>query len=308
MSCVLLRVACSRAYGRYSMEEEAMERETRSCVIAHLSDLHAGSQYFVPNLLDRALVEVNALAPDIVIVTGDLTNMGYRQEFREAREYLDRLSCENVLVVPGNHDSRNVGYAHFERLFATRDTVIRKSGVTVVGVDSTEPDLDYGRIGRHRYPWIRESFDARPEDFKIFVLHHHLLPIPGTGRERNIVNDAGDVLAVLVDCGVQLVLSGHKHVPYAWRLENMLVVNAGTVSTLRLRGDTKPCYNLVKIDGDRVTITRQYPFHGGEPIVELETGSGVCARRPAEWAERNDTEAAGGAPAMGDVVRGDPFG
>jgi 3',5'-cyclic-AMP phosphodiesterase len=261
-----------------------MESQTRSCVIAHLSDLHTGSPYFVPNLLDRALVEVNDIQPDIVIVTGDLTSMGYRQEFREAREYLDRLACKDVLVVPGNHDSRNVGYAHFERLFATRETVIRKKGVTVVGVDSTEPDLDNGRIGRHRYPWIRESFLEQSADFKIFALHHHLLPIPGTGRERNIVNDAGDVLEVLVECGVDLVLSGHKHVPYSWRLENMFVVNTGTVATLRLRGDTKPCYNLIRVEGDRVIITRQYPFHGGEVIVEFDRKS-TCDPSPNESEE-----------------------
>lgn len=247
-----------------------MNENNRSCVIAHLSDLHTGSQYFVSNLLDRALVEVNDLNPDIVLVTGDLTSMGFRQEFREAREYLDRLLCPDVLVVPGNHDSRNVGYAHFERLFATREPVIRKKGVTVVGVDSTEPDLDNGRIGRHRYPWIREEFLKQPDDFKIFLLHHHLLPIPGTGRERNMVNDAGDVLEVLVECGVNLVLSGHKHVPYAWRLENMYVVNAGTVATLRLRGDTKPCYNVIEIEAGHVRISRRFPFHGGETIVEFD--------------------------------------
>ena len=260
-----------------------MEGQTRSCVIAHLSDLHTGSQYFVPNLLDRALVEVNDIKPDIVVVTGDLTSMGYRQEFREAREYIDRIACPDVLVVPGNHDSRNVGYAHFERLFASRETVIEKLGVTVVGVDSTEPDLDNGRIGRHRYPWIRDAFMEKPGNFKIFALHHHLLPIPGTGRERNIVNDAGDVLEVLTECGVGLVLSGHKHVPYAWRLENMFVVNAGTVATLRLRGDTKPCYNLIRIEDEQVTVTRQYPFHGGEVIVEFDP-------RSCSYVKRNGSE------------------
>lgn len=247
-----------------------MEDKSRSCVIAHISDLHLGSQYFVSNLLDRALVEVNELKPDVVVITGDLTAMGYRQEFREAREYVDRLACPKILVIPGNHDSRNVGYAHFERLFASREMVIRDKGVTVMGVDSTEPDLDYGRIGRHRYSQIREVFKEHPDDLKIFALHHHLLPIPGTGRERNIVNDAGDVLEVLVECGVNLVLSGHKHVPYAWRLENMFIVNAGTVATLRLRGDTKPCYNVIRIEGNRVQVTRQYPFHGGEPIIEFD--------------------------------------
>jgi 3',5'-cyclic AMP phosphodiesterase CpdA len=244
--------------------------KTLSMRIVHFSDIHCGSQYFVSNLLDRTLVEINDLAPDMVVLTGDLTNMGYRQEFREAREYLDRLECQDVIVVPGNHDSRNVGYMHFERLFSSRDSLISKGGVTILGIDSTEPDLDYGRVGRHRYDWIEENYAQHPDDFKIFALHHHLLPVPGTGRERNIVHDAGDVLEVLIASGVKLVLTGHKHVPYAWRLEDMFVVNTGTVSTLRLRGNTKPCYNVVEISGPRVTVTRNYPFHGGETIVEFD--------------------------------------
>ena len=104
-----------------------------------------------------------------------------------------------------------------------------------MAVDSTEPDLDHGQIGRGRYGWIEEQFAAEPSDFRVFVLHHHLLPIPGTGRERNVVYDAGDAIECLQRAGVHLVLSGHKHVPYAWKLENLFVVNTGTVSTLRLQ-------------------------------------------------------------------------
>jgi 3',5'-cyclic-AMP phosphodiesterase len=256
-----------------------MGARTRQARIAHFSDMHCGSQYFVANLLERTLVEVNDLAPDVVVVTGDLTNMGYRQEFREAYEYLQRLVCKDVIVVPGNHDSRNVGYTHFERLFDAQHRVVHGNGVTIVGVDSTEPDLDYGRIGRGRYDWIVKNFEeAPPDNFKIFALHHHLLPIPGTGRERNVVHDAGDVLQLLLGCGVKLVLSGHKHVPHAWRLEDMFVVNTGTVSTLRLRGDTKPCYNLVDISGDHVTVSRNYPFHGREVIVEFDADTAVYTR------------------------------
>ena len=98
--------------------------------------------------------------------------------------------------------------------------------ITVVAVDSTEPDLDHGQIGRGRYRWIEEQFegDAR---LRVFVCHHHLLPVPGTGRERNVIYDAGDAIECLQRAGVHLVLSGHKHVPYAWRLENLFVVNAG---------------------------------------------------------------------------------
>ena len=147
--------------------------------------------------------------------------------------------------------------------------MLRKSGVAVVAVDSTEPDLDHGQIGRGRYPWIEEAFAAEPSDLRIFVLHHHLLPVPGTGRERNVVYDAGDAIECLQRAGVHLVLSGHKHVPYAWRLENLFVVNTGTVSSLRLRGHTRPCYNVIEITGRHVEVWRKHPFHGQERIIQF---------------------------------------
>ena len=64
-------------------------------------------------------------------------------------------------MIPGNHDSRNVGYVHFEELFGERNSVLRKGGVTVVAVDSTEPDLDHGQIGRGRYAWIEQRVRRR---------------------------------------------------------------------------------------------------------------------------------------------------
>jgi Icc protein len=236
--------------------------------LAHLSDLHAGSPYFVPNLMERTIVEINELKPDAVLVTGDLTEMGFRQEYLLAKSYLDQLDSRPLLVIPGNHDSRNVGYIHFEKYFGTRSIVWHDRGLTVVGIDSTEPDLDHGHIGRARYPWLEEQF-AHPAHFRILMLHHHLLPVPGTGRERNVVYDAGDVLEVLQRCRVDLVLSGHKHVPYAWRLEDIFVVNTGTACSLRLRGTVKPCYTILSIADDHVTVTRKYPFHGGDTILEF---------------------------------------
>src|SRR5512134_3582832 len=237
--------------------------------IAQISDLHCGGPYFEASLLERAIGEINELGPDVVVCSGDLTTFGFRHEYLTAREYLDRIECDALVVVPGNHDSRNVGYVHFEEMFGERNSVLRKHGVTIVAVDSTEPDLDHGQIGRGRYPWIEEQF-AGPAALKIFVLHHHLLPVPGTGRERNVVYDAGDSLECLLRAGVHLVLSGHKHVPYAWRLEHLFVVNAGTVSTTRLRGKTKPCYNVIEASPERVTVFRKYPFHEQDAILSFD--------------------------------------
>ena len=143
----------------------------------------------------------------------------------------------------------------------------------MVGVDSSEPDLNDGRVGREHYDFIRESFRDAGDKLRIFVVHHHLMPIPGTGRERNIIFDAGDVLELISDVGVDLVLSGHKHVPYSWKLENMFLVNAGTASTTRLRGNTRPCYNIIEIEDGRVQVFRKYPFKQRELTVDFNSAN-----------------------------------
>jgi 3',5'-cyclic AMP phosphodiesterase CpdA len=208
------------------------------------------------------------MGPDLVIAAGDLTAAGYEWEFAEAADWLGQIDCPCV-VVPGNHDARNVGYLHFEHFFGdrfskhrtefdpTRARAIGASGISVVAVDSSEPDLNEGQIGRERYPWIREQF-TEPDDLKLFVIHHHLVAIPGTGRERNTINDAGDVLAELVQLGVDVVLSGHKHVPYFWGISGLLICNSGTATTKRLRGLTPSSWNELEVDAESIRVYLHY--------------------------------------------------
>ncbi|MGH9225530.1 MAG: metallophosphoesterase family protein [Acidimicrobiales bacterium] len=261
----------------------------REFVIAQLSDLHCGSPYFDGELLATAVNETLAVEPDLVVIGGDLTAEGYAHEFRMAQEHLQPLFDHglNVLVVPGNHDSKNVGYLHFRDTFGPGDVadkgdrvmalsvpgLRRRNAVDslfdngepfraqVVAIDSSKPDLAEGEVGRERYRWIRTEFEAEA-DFKIFVLHHHLVPVPGTGRERNTVWDAGDVLALLAECQVDLVLSGHKHVPNVWLLNSVLLVNSGTVSSYRVRGYTRPSFNVIEVTESEVRVTLKYPGTG----------------------------------------------
>jgi Icc protein len=93
--------------------------------IAHLSDLHCGDPHFVPDLMERAIAEINDLKPDIVVCSGDLTTFGFKEEYAAAKRYLARIDCESLVVVPGNHDSRNVGYGHFEEQIGERSSVLR---------------------------------------------------------------------------------------------------------------------------------------------------------------------------------------
>jgi 3',5'-cyclic AMP phosphodiesterase CpdA len=237
--------------------------------IAHISDIHAGEVTFQANLMARIVDDINAMQPDVVVVAGDLTAAGYEHEYMEAAVILSQIEPPKV-IIPGNHDSRNVGWIHFERYFGNRFSRFRREfdperaerlradGFTIVGVDSSEPDLDEGRVGRDRYNWVVSQFDD-PYDIKIFAVHHHLVSIPGTGRERNIITDAGDLLAHLTTIDIDLVLSGHKHVPFFWGLNGMLIANSGTCATKRLRGLTPSSWNEVEIDASTIKVFLHYP-------------------------------------------------
>jgi 3',5'-cyclic AMP phosphodiesterase CpdA len=230
--------------------------------IAQLSDIHVLDPRFEERLLDAAIKEINAERPDLVVVAGDLTANGYREEFEYARERLDGIEAREVVYVPGNHDARSVGYLHFEDLFGDRShatTIETPDGpAQVVGVDSSKPDLDDGEIGRELYGWILDSFSGSAS-LRIFVMHHHLVAIPGTGRDRNQVWDAGDALEVLRSAGVDIVLGGHRHVPHVWPVAGLFLVHSGTASTRRLRGYTHPSYNFVTVTSDLLEVEVREP-------------------------------------------------
>lgn len=237
--------------------------------IAQISDIHAGETTFQSELMSGIVESINRMQPDIVIIAGDLTAAGYEEEYIEAAAIIAQIEPPK-LIIPGNHDARNVGWVHFERFFGNRFSRyqrefeperaerLRASGFTVVGVDSSEPDLNEGRVGRDRYPWILSQFDD-PDDIKIFAVHHHLVSIPGTGRERNIVHDAGDLLSHLSTLDIDLIVSGHKHVPFFWGVNGMLIANSGTCSTKRLRGLTPSSWNEYEIDASTIKAFLHYP-------------------------------------------------
>ncbi len=236
--------------------------------IVQISDVHCGEVTFDDGLMRSIVERVNGMAPDLAVIAGDLTAAGYEWEFRQAARLLEDIECPRI-VIPGNHDSRNVGYVHFERYFGKRFSRYRcvfdplraermqATGFTVVAVDSSSPDLNDGHVGREHYPWIREQFDE-PDDIKVLAIHHHLVSIPGTGRERNIITDAGDLLAELTKMDVDIVLSGHKHVPFFWGLNGMLICNSGTAATRRVRGLTPPSWNEIQIDASTIKAYLHY--------------------------------------------------
>jgi 3',5'-cyclic-AMP phosphodiesterase len=231
-------------------------------LIAHISDLHVGALAFYEDLLNKVIDEVNTLNPDVTIITGDVTENGYYMEFEKAAEYLDNIKTP-LLVIPGNHDARHVGDQYFSEIIKKRCGTLnlKKKGIKVIGLDSSEPDLDYGKIGRLQQKFMESEMENAQKDnlYKIIALHHHIIPVPKTGRERNVLSDAGDILQSIIVGGANLVLSGHKHMPHVWIMGDTTFATAGTASSLKLRGKTYPSYNTINIEEDSIEIVLRGP-------------------------------------------------
>src|ERR687889_715550 len=219
--------------------------------IVQMSDVHVGSGLFRQDLLEATIEESNALEPDLVAIVGDLTMEGYRWEFEEAKEYFDHLECPNVIYAMGNHDAKNVGYRHFEEFFGIRER-------------SAQIPVPEGEAGREHYGWLDSEFRGWDGGPRILMIHHHILAVPGTGRDVNNLRDAGDVMAILRELKVDMVLSGHRHVPYVWSISGVRIVHSGTVSTMRVRGTMPPSYNVIDFDDESVRITLKQPGKGKE--------------------------------------------
>lgn len=205
-------------------------------------------------MFEKGKKAVNSLEPkaDMVFISGDITLEGILSEYELAKERVEEFEGFTMLI-PGNHDARHLGYLVFREFFGRLEFYKEVGDLDVVGLDSSEPDRDEGHIGRDKYRWIEENLKDS-KGFKIIGLHHHLVPVPNSGREQNIINDAGGVLDLVLRNEVALILMGHRHVPYAVRVHNTLMVNAGTFSSARTRAHLGNSFNIIDIRDNSVTV------------------------------------------------------
>jgi Icc protein len=229
--------------------------------IFHVSDIHIGEAGVTVKDLKKAISSIEETAASspspILLVTGDLTTEGLREEYEGAASVLNEVELPKV-IIPGNHDERNYGSVIFEELFGDRFKTFESDQLAIFAADSAEPDNDSGHVGRVKYNEIRDFFNQAKTKVKIFALHHHLIAVPHTGREHNVVEDAGDVLGVLDGARCSLVLNGHRHVPWMWRLGEMVLYNTGTLLSRRVRGAMTQLHTRVVLSCDRVSFTLCY--------------------------------------------------
>ena len=186
--------------------------------ILHISDLHLGrSEASEPLTSLRDLIP--ALAPEILVVTGDLTHRGRRAELERARELLESLALP-LLAVPGNHDIPYVFPTRFtrtreewERAFGTAEPIYTSDRVAIAGLNSVRPWRQQGGlVEMSQLDRVASKLERAPlRALRAVALHHHLAAPPWRAARKRPLRRRDLVLQRLASAGVELILSGHVH-------------------------------------------------------------------------------------------------
>ena len=237
-------------------------------LIAHLSDLHFGR--VDPATLPALHGALMAARPDVVVVSGDLTQRARPAEFAAARCFLDSLPFPQV-VVPGNHDvplhnvvaRALVPFQAYRRGFAhDLEPEFMDAELGVVGINTARAmTFKNGRIAVKQVQRSCARLDESGPGVTRVVVTHHPFELPGSAAGDAVIGRAGMAMAAFARCRVDLILSGHLHVGHAgpstvryagsgWA---SLLVQAGTATSTRRRGEEN-AFNLVRIDGHRMAV------------------------------------------------------
>ena len=243
--------------------------------ILHLSDPHFGAAD--PAVAARFLTQAAELAPDLTVLSGDLTMRARRRELIEARSFVERLPRPR-LVIPGNHDIPAMNQP-FHRLFspfqryreffgAELEPIHTAPGLHVVGMNSSKafgPSLDWslGHLSSENLRRAHQRLSGAPGSFRVLVLHHPL--IAPEGHKRDVVRPLPPLLELIASHRVDLILCGHFHCSHLSAIgpQNSwhgVVSQAATVCSTRLQGEPQG-FHMIRADHDSIEIER-YVFDG----------------------------------------------
>lgn len=265
--------------------------------LAHISDLHFDDED--PSIILALAAELDEFEPDLIVVTGDVTENARPSEFERARGFLDSLPFPR-LVVPGNHDiapvSRPVSrlfdpYGRYREYFPhDLNTVFADDQMLVLGLNTVHPLHDsHGVVSDGQLEWVKSLVSHHADRFHVLAAHHPLVRVDG-----KMLGDPLPLTSILDGLGLDLVLTGHLRESELHRAaeikgasSSMLVACASTATTFEYGRvaynrieliDSKVHLDLRAFNGDAFMSERSASYERSDgawqPLAELELKSG----------------------------------
>lgn len=244
--------------------------------LIQISDPHFGTEQ--PAVVKALLALVEAEAPDLAILSGDITQRARRAQFAAARAFVDRLHVPSWLVIPGNHDIPLYNlpmrvfapYAGFERVFGKDlEPTYETPGLLVLTIKTTRRwrHID-GEVSDEQIERVARRLEAaKPGQLRIVVTHQ---PVCVSRAEDEIDLLHGHEKAVRSWCaaGADIIMGGHIHLPYTCALHERIAslprpiwaVQAGTAVSSRIRFEADNSVNLIRRDAARACTVERWDF------------------------------------------------
>lgn len=230
--------------------------------IAHISDLHFGNH--LPNVLEAFLRDLNQKKPDIIIVSGDITQRAKAYQFKLVQEFLSQISGK-ILAVPGNHDipfynifNRIVRPLHsYQRYIgANYKSALKTDDITILGVSSVNPHkaID-GKLTSKTLMQINQFFNEDNKNVNLLFFHHNFDHIEGLHKP---LENEDQFLNYLITSNIDVVCTGHlhyAHVGFIKKTNNKLclILHAGSLLCGRSK-DGLNSYFLIDVDSPQCSV------------------------------------------------------
>ena len=259
-------------------------------VLLQVSDPHFGTER---TPVVEALVALAAqLRPDLVVLSGDITQRARAEQFSAARSVMDRLGAP-LLVLPGNHDialfdlwSRFTRpYARYSAAFGDNlAPVFASHDLLVLGVNTTRARRHKdGEVSSEQIDAVAEQLrQARPEQLRVVVVHQPIDVMREEDLPNRLHNHAAAQQAWAA-AGADVVMGGHIHLPYVMPLPGLArplwAVQAGTAVSSRVRSGVPNSVNVLRWSPAGVCVVEQWDFSAAASAFQCAASTPLTPQR-----------------------------
>ncbi|TFW09533.1 metallophosphoesterase [Oxalobacteraceae bacterium OM1] len=285
-----------------AMGDDAGRRMNASTTVLHFSDLHFGTEIVAAR--DAALLAARRIQPDVIVVSGDITQRARQREYLAAKTFLDLLPGRAKLVIPGNHDIPLLNlparvlrpYAGYVRTLGAPEGVWNDRMTAVVALNTTTPFRHTrGRVPVPAFRAMAEQARKRigPDGVLIAVIHQPFVTAQPEDADEVLMN-APEAARLFAELGVDAALSGHVHYPllrttladFPELPRPFVLCGAGTTFSHRVRQGAPNSFHAMRVvrgEGAvaRIEVTAHVYDTGGRRFAAGETQ--VFVRDAGGW-------------------------